>query len=348
MKSAIRRGVKYARKLDGVVAESRLNALKDQQRINYEASMGKQIQLDSWIKSLHLGRNEVYYIIFAKQINKLMGKFRGDTLLEEVCGKKDLWQTRGLSSDTLDNIISRFNIGACEPVIPCADWDNEIECEANGCYWWNGACHDNAATCVDYDTELECEAEGCYWWNGSCHTNAPTCEDYDTQVECEAEGCYWYDGSCHTNPPPEDCFEQPNQTGNESLHGGWKHRCGQKITISNKVITKLGFWLMKGGSPSGAVTFTIRKTSDDSIINSKVAIQAENLTASRAYYEVEFDTPVNVNEEVYMLAEYAGAEYVVFYYQGTDVCAGIYVDYKGGYTEHATRDAAFKYCWTTA
>ena len=44
----------------------------------------------------------------------------------------------------------------------------------------------SAASCRDYTTQEECEAHGCYWYNGSCHSTPPNCEDYTTQEECEA------------------------------------------------------------------------------------------------------------------------------------------------------------------
>lgn len=113
---------------------------------------------------------------------------------------------------------------------PCSHWTNPTDCTNEGCYWWNGSCHDappetcfeinNQIDCIlhgcmwllnkcwplkdceDYTSQTECEAAGCYWWNGSCHDAAPSsCEIINNQSDCTAYGCYWYDGSCHTNPP---------------------------------------------------------------------------------------------------------------------------------------------------
>jgi len=56
--------------------------------------------------------------------------------------------------------------------------------------------------CEEYQNQQECEAAGCYWYNNSCHTYPPECSNYLTQQECEAAGCYWYNGVCHVNPPP--------------------------------------------------------------------------------------------------------------------------------------------------
>lgn len=83
-------------------------------------------------------------------------------------------------------------------------------------------------------------------------------------------------------------------------------RGGQRLTISDRQVTKLGFWLKKINSPTGDVTFTIRKVSDDSLICSKVWGQAEDLTTDPVYEEIEFDSPQVINEEVRILAEFLG------------------------------------------
>lgn len=103
-------------------------------------------------------------------------------------------------------------------------------------------------TCEELTTQEECEAAGCFWYDGACHSeekpvepppeepdekdlliaelriaieelNATIkilndriaelegippkiCEEHTTQAECEAAGCYWYDGVCHLEPKP--------------------------------------------------------------------------------------------------------------------------------------------------
>ena len=80
-------------------------------------------------------------------------------------------------------------------------------------------------------------------------------------------------------------------------------RIGQKLTITNRTVTKLGFWLGKKNSPVGDVTFTIRRVSNDAVLGSKVWGNATSLTTSPVYREATFDSPVAVNELVYILAE---------------------------------------------
>ena len=58
--------------------------------------------------------------------------------------------------------------------------------------------------CEDYDNQTDCEAAGCYWFNDSCHTEAPTCSELNNQSDCERFGCYWWsDGTCHDTEEPE-------------------------------------------------------------------------------------------------------------------------------------------------
>ena len=60
--------------------------------------------------------------------------------------------------------------------------------------------------CPTHITQAECVANGCYWYDGACHGSPkppPSCSDYTTESECAAGGCYWYDGSCHSTPKPK-------------------------------------------------------------------------------------------------------------------------------------------------
>jgi len=90
--------------------------------------------------------------------------------------------------------------------LACADYLNQAECVAAGCYWWNGSCHDNSPTCSQINNSTDCGIYGCYWWGipATCHSYPeppPNCDDYLNQVDCEAAGCFWYDESCHSTPP---------------------------------------------------------------------------------------------------------------------------------------------------
>jgi len=90
-------------------------------------------------------------------------------------------------------------------------------------------------------------------------------------------------------------------------------------------VTKLAFYIRRQGSATGTVTFTIRKVSDDSLINSKEWGDAGDLPTGLAWQEAEFDAPVSVNEEVRISVEFSSGS------SGNDVqVAGAVSDVKGG------------------
>lgn len=130
---------------------------------------------------------------------------------------------------------------------------------------------------------------------------------------------------------------------------GWV-RIGQKLTISNRTVSKLGLWLRKVGRPTGDITFTIRKVSDDSIITSKVWGNASGLSTSLAYKEVTFDSPVLINEEVRIAAEFSGGNAdntVRIGHKDGDVKADeSYQQYATSWVNYATRDCAYIYTYT--
>ena len=122
------------------------------------------------------------------------------------------------------------------PPLMCEDYTNQIDCEAAGCYWYNGSCHTSPPTCEellnefdctrygcywydgachlpliceDYTDKTDCEAAGCFWWNAACHDLAPSCEALLNKFDCTRYGCYWYNGSCHTSLPT--CEELNNE-----------------------------------------------------------------------------------------------------------------------------------------
>lgn len=104
--------------------------------------------------------------------------------------------------------------------------------------------------------------------------------------------------------------EQTQHNTIAGLDGTDERRAGQKLTISSRVVSKLAFKLIQVGSPTGNVTFTIRKLSTD-IISSKVWGDASSLPTSypaTEWQEVTFDTPQLVNEEVWIFCEFAGGD----------------------------------------
>ena len=104
--------------------------------------------------------------------------------------------------------------------------------------------------------------------------------------------------------------EQTQQNSTFSLHtvgAEWGNSYGQRLTITNRLITKLSFLMGKVGTPYGTISFVIRKI-DDSLLASKLWGNSVDLPASATWLEVTLDTPLNVNEEVRILVEQTGGE----------------------------------------
>jgi len=143
-------------------------------------------------------------------------------------------------------------------------------------------------------------------------------------------------------------------TYNTNLAVGYlDSRVGQRLTITDRTVSKLAFRLWKNGSPSYTLTFRIRKVSDDSIIVEKEWGNCSALGSSPGgLKEVTFDAPTYVNEEVYILCEGTGGDLnnsARVSIQATDVKASEYtlryVDLNSAYTEHATWDTGYIYTY---
>jgi len=117
----------------------------------------------------------------------------------------------------------------------------------------------------------------------------------------------------------------------------------------------LSFYLAKIGSPTGDVTFTIRRVSDDLVLVSKVmgdaSILPDDVAPGPTWKEVTFDSPIIVNEEVRILAEFSGGDInntVELYCQNTDVKADEYLTWyiAAAWVNVTAQDAAYKYTYT--
>ncbi|MBA7590636.1 hypothetical protein ES708_32763 [subsurface metagenome] len=126
-------------------------------------------------------------------------------------------------------------------------------------------------------------------------------------------------------PPPEEYTEEQTEGIYSSSVGlGLYKKVGQKLTIPNRKVTKLGFWLKKSGSPTGDVTYQIRKVSDDSLITEKVLCDAAEIPIERTYEEAVLDTPTLINEEVRIIVIHPNAQAshrISFYYAEADLKA---------------------------
>ncbi|MBA7592110.1 hypothetical protein ES708_34287 [subsurface metagenome] len=127
--------------------------------------------------------------------------------------------------------------------------------------------------------------------------------------------------------PETQTEEQPEYNAVHAFGAGGEQRKGQRLTIANRSVTKLGFVLRRLNALAGTVTFTIRRPSDDSLIVSKLWGNAADLPEADTLIEVSLDEPVLVNEEVRILAEATGSwtdGYAAMSHQNTDVKANEY------------------------
>lgn len=146
--------------------------------------------------------------------------------------------------------------------------------------------------------------------------------------------------------------EQTTYNTARILHLGVAERSGQRLTISNRMVSKLGFWLRKYGSPDGSYYFAIRKISGDAIIVREAAGVANDLTETVTYMEYTFSSPVFINEEVRIMVEYGedgsgnATNLITTYWQNTDVKADefntymqddVYIDWDDFFEDHAYR-----------
>jgi len=130
-------------------------------------------------------------------------------------------------------------------------------------------------------------------------------------------------------------------------------RGGQRLTISGRIVSKLAFVLSKNGLPTGNVTFEIRKVASPyALIASKVWGTADGLqvSGSEQLEEVEFDSPIYINEEVRAVVYYPTSlsNYrVELHYQNTDVKASEQLTFYGSsWTDSPTADCAYRYTYT--
>ena len=81
---------------------------------------------------------------------------------------------------------------------------NEKECEDNGYYWWDDACHDRKKEVGDYTDETSCEGAGYYWYDNKCNENVGPPTVYKTKEDCTGVGYYWWDGKCNEKKKPDE------------------------------------------------------------------------------------------------------------------------------------------------
>lgn len=126
VRSSTHRTKKYSKKIRAFILPGQLQ--------RKAASVKREVDLERMVEGM-VGPSLVrgHYMIFAKQLNKLLGKYKGETLQTEACIKRDMWVSRGLDETTLDNIMARMNMPSC--ALPPPTCDNFIlRPESNGTF----------------------------------------------------------------------------------------------------------------------------------------------------------------------------------------------------------------------
>ncbi len=143
--------------------------------------------------------------------------------------------------------------------------------------------------------------------------------------------------------------EQTQQSASMSMYTDNRVRLAQTLTIPNRKVTKLGFWMFKSIEPWNNIYFRIRAM-NDAVLAAKLWGPAGDLTTIMTYYELEFDTPVVINEQCRICCEYDGgnSSYCVrVAYQGTDVKADEFMCRwtSPSWTDMATYDITYRYTY---
>jgi len=107
MRAADKRTRKYAAKLGGMVLPGQSGRFKDK--------IARQVELEQMVKAMaaDLGIGIVqlpYYIIYAKELQKIIDTHGSEITTEEIEIIKDKWETRGLDSDALRSIRNALRI----------------------------------------------------------------------------------------------------------------------------------------------------------------------------------------------------------------------------------------------
>jgi len=152
-------------------------------------------------------------------------------------------------------------------------------------------------------------------------------------------------------PLYEDFIEEQTQHNSDiPLVAAYQNYGGQRLTIPDRKVIKLALVLRRVGSPTGNVTFEIRRVSDDSLIVSKLWGLAADLPDTDTLVEVTFDSPPTINEEVRILAYSPGHamnDDVRVRYQNTDVKADELTSYGdlADWTDDNRYDTAYRYTY---
>lgn len=102
---------KYTKKIDGEVIKRRAEELRREMERKQKEHFEKAVKIENEVKKILEGEstlNIIYYIIFAKELEKLKEKYGGETLMKEVEILGNKWEKRGLDVLKLEQIKTYY------------------------------------------------------------------------------------------------------------------------------------------------------------------------------------------------------------------------------------------------
>lgn len=113
---------KFREKISGEVRKKLYDLQKDSMVANETQPTKDLVEIELEVKGICQGQPIIhipYYIIFGKEIYKILNKHTEETAGKEICIRYDKWKARGLEEETLNNIVALYSQVICEvPEVP--------------------------------------------------------------------------------------------------------------------------------------------------------------------------------------------------------------------------------------
>jgi len=125
----INRAEKYKSKIDGDVAKQRYDATKDLAVKKEKLATYDLVIIEKQIKTICQGVSTIllpYYIIFGKEIYRILKTHTDETAANEICILANKWYVRGLQAQYLNNITSLYSGGKIRCIMAC-DYPSEAD-----------------------------------------------------------------------------------------------------------------------------------------------------------------------------------------------------------------------------
>lgn len=116
------RASKYSVKLDGNVSKNRADEYGKTQKKDFKLTQGEQVNIERVVKTITNDLNQVYYIVFAKELVKISKKHKHENLWTEIGILQNKWYSRGLDPDIIDSIKTQFVQGYPYANLFILDW----------------------------------------------------------------------------------------------------------------------------------------------------------------------------------------------------------------------------------